>query len=106
MRLAPLGLFVVKNESRSVVSLFATLQARILEWGSLFLLQGIFPTQGSNPGLLHCRPILYQLSHKRSCLWLGLSERWIKDGQGQIPEGVVSPDKMLAAVSPWAVGFK
>ena len=29
-------------------------------------LQGIFPTQGSNPGLLHCRWILYQLSHKGS----------------------------------------
>ena len=27
--------------------------------GSLSLLQGIFPTQGSNPGLLHCRQILY-----------------------------------------------
>ena len=26
--------------------------------GSLSLLQGIFPTQGSNPGLLHCRRIL------------------------------------------------
>ena len=32
--------------------------------GSLSLSQGIFPTQGSNPGLLHCRQILYQLSHK------------------------------------------
>ena len=32
--------------------------------GSLSILQGIFPTQGSNPGLLHCRRILYQLSHK------------------------------------------
>ena len=32
--------------------------------GSLSLLQGIFPTQGSNPGLLHCRWILYKLSHK------------------------------------------
>ena len=31
---------------------------------SLSLLQGIFPTQGLNPGLLHCRRILYQLSHK------------------------------------------
>ena len=30
------------------------------------LLQGIFPTQGSNPGLLHCRQILYQLSYVRS----------------------------------------
>ena len=33
---------------------------------SLSLLQGIFPTQGSNPGLPHCRPILYQLSHQGS----------------------------------------
>ena len=30
------------------------------------LLQGIFPTQESNPGLLRCRQILYQLSHKGS----------------------------------------
>ena len=34
--------------------------------GSLSLLQGIFPTQGSNPGVPHCRWILYQLSHKKS----------------------------------------
>ena len=34
--------------------------------GCLSLLQGIFPTQGSNPGLLHCRWILYQLSHEGS----------------------------------------
>ena len=38
--------------------------------GSLSLLQGIFPTQGSNPDLPHCRQILYQLSHKRSSLLL------------------------------------
>ena len=31
--------------------------------GSLSLLQGVFPTQGLKPGLLHCRRILYQLSH-------------------------------------------
>ena len=30
------------------------------------LFQAIFPTQGSNPGLLHCRQILYQLSHQGS----------------------------------------
>ena len=30
------------------------------------LLQGIFSTQGSNPGLLHCRWILYHLSHQAS----------------------------------------
>ena len=34
--------------------------------GSRSLLQGIFPTQGSNPGLLHCRQILYHLSHQES----------------------------------------
>ena len=34
--------------------------------GDLSLLQGIFPTQGSNPGLPHCRCILYQLSHQGS----------------------------------------
>ena len=34
--------------------------------GSLSLLQGIFPTQGSNPGLPHCRWILYQLCHNGS----------------------------------------
>ena len=32
--------------------------------GSLSLLQGIFLTQGSNPGLLHYRQILYHLSHQ------------------------------------------
>ena len=39
------------------------------------LLQGIFPTQGSNPGLLHCRQILYHLSHQRSPMaqWLNIS---------------------------------
>ena len=34
--------------------------------GSLSLLQGIFPTQGLNPGLPHCRQILCQLSHQGS----------------------------------------
>ena len=32
--------------------------------GCHFLLQGIFPTQGSNPGLPHCRQLLYHLSHQ------------------------------------------
>ena len=34
--------------------------------GSWSLLQRIFPTQGWNPGFLHCRWILYQLSQKGS----------------------------------------
>ena len=41
------------------------LQAKILELG-ISLLQGIFSTQGLNPGLPHCRQILYQLSHQGS----------------------------------------
>ena len=36
------------------------------EVGSLSLLQQIFPTQGSKPGLRHCRRIISQLSHKGS----------------------------------------
>ena len=46
--------------------------------GSHSLLQRIFPTQGSNPGLPQCRRILYQLSHKGSpkcicmCVYLAL----------------------------------
>ena len=60
-------------ESRSVVSdslrshrLYSPWNAPGQNTGvsSLSLLQGIFPTHGSNLGLLHCRRILYQLSHK------------------------------------------
>ena len=40
--------------------------SRLLEWVSPSLLQGIFLTQGLNPGLPHCRRILYQLNHKGS----------------------------------------
>ena len=34
--------------------------------GCHFLLQGVFLTQGSNQGLLHCRQILYQLSQRKN----------------------------------------
>ena len=38
--------------------------------GCHFILQGIFLTQESNPGLLHCKQILYHLSHQGSpCIW-------------------------------------
>ena len=48
-------------------SVHGILQARILEWvGCHSLLQGIFPTQGLNLGFLHCRQILYCLSHQQS----------------------------------------
>ena len=37
--------------------------------GCHFLLQGIFPTQGSNPSPLHCRQIRYRLSHLGSPIY-------------------------------------
>ena len=46
-------------------SVHGILQARILEWGHA-LLQGLFPTQGWNPGLPHCRQSLSILSHQSS----------------------------------------
>ena len=55
-------------------SVHGILQARILEWvGCHSLFQGIFPTQGLNPGLLHCRQILYHLSHQGSPVFFGTS---------------------------------
>ena len=48
-------------------SVHAILQARILECVAIPFSRGIFPTQGSNPGLLNCRQILYWLSHQESC---------------------------------------
>ena len=47
-------------------SVHGILQAKILEWVCHVLLQGIFPTLGSNPALLHCRQILFCLSHQGS----------------------------------------
>ena len=41
--------------------------------GSLSLLQGIFPTRESNPGLPYCRWILYQMSHKGTLKLLRIS---------------------------------
>ena len=45
-------------------SVHGILQAKILGW--IALLQGTFPTQGLNSGLLHCRQILYCLSQQVS----------------------------------------
>ena len=73
--LLAMGLNISESESHSVVSNSLWPHGLYSPWnslaqntgvGSLSLLQGIFPTQGSNPGLPHCRRILYQLSHKGS----------------------------------------
>ena len=52
-------------------------------WSGLHaFLQGIFPTQGLNPSLSHCRRIVYYLSHqgsycKQSCGKRGVTEKWL-----------------------------
>ena len=62
--------------------------------GSLSLLQGIFPTQGSNPGPPHCRQILYQPSYQAAPTKLWQSMFW---GGVQFLKALVS----LAWILPW-----
>ena len=47
--------------------------------GCHFLLQEIFPTQGVNLGLLHCRQILYRLTHQESPFQFTPLPNWAKD---------------------------
>ena len=52
-------------------------QVRILEWVSHSILQGTFPTQGSNAGLLQCRQILYHLSYQGRPIYISASQNEI-----------------------------
>ena len=54
-----LTLFDPMDSSPPGSSVHGILQARILEWVAISFPRGIFTTQGSNPGLLHCKQILY-----------------------------------------------
>ena len=54
------------------------LQARILEWVSPSLLQGIFPTLGLKLGLPHWRKVLYHLSHQGSPWFLIAGAKYFK----------------------------
>ena len=47
-------------------SVQAISQARILEWVAIFFSRGIFPTQGLNLDLLHCKQSLYNLGQQGS----------------------------------------
>ena len=55
-------------------SVHATLQARALEWVVILFSRGIFPTQGLDLGLPHCRQILYHLSHQGNPLGRSFSK--------------------------------
>ena len=92
------GTWKLKVESLSCVWLFATPWtvaylalpsmgfSRQEYWvGCHFLLQGIFPAQRSNPGLLHCRQVLYHLSLVYNCclMWIrvyGMKTRTLSMG--------------------------
>ena len=72
-----MNIYESESESRSVVSNSSRTHGLYSPWNSpgqntgvasLSLLQGIFPTQGLNSDLLHCRQLLYQLSHKGSLM--------------------------------------
>ena len=104
----PLPSFLVKSESCSAISDSFQPHGLYSPWnspgqdtgvGNLCLLQGIFPSQGSNPGLLHCRRILYQLSHKGSPTFLvGMSKFTAKI---QVLNFVISITFLPTAVACW-----
>ena len=88
--------------------------------GCHFLLQGIFPTQGSNLGLLHCRQILYQLSytHTHIYIWASLVAQLVKNLQiclqcrrpwgflsweDPLEKGTATHSSILAWKIPWTV---
>ena len=50
-------------------SIHGFFQARSLEWVAISFSRGIFPIQGLNPALSHCRQMLYPLSHQGSQRW-------------------------------------
>ena len=73
--------------------------------GSLSLLQGVFPTQGLNPGLPHCRQNLYHLSHQvspRILEWVAypFSRGWTRWSQQKPP----SQGCVLETAPRWARG--
>ena len=89
-----------ESESHSIVSDSLLSRGLYSPWnspgqntgvGSHSLLQGIFPNQGSNPDLPHCRWIFYQLSH---------------EGVPRILEWVPSPaDLPNSGIKPGSLGF-
>ena len=82
------GILENESESHSVVSDSLQPHGLYSPWNSLdqntgvgnfSFLQGSFPTQGLNPGLPHCRWILYQLSHKGSPWLVGWEKYEIEE---------------------------
>ena len=70
--------------------------------GYYTLLQGAFPTQGSNPGLLHREQILYRLSYQGSPLYL-YSWRDVLEGNGPPNYGGLNELECISYISLWQV---
>ena len=71
----------------------------MLEWLAMPL-QGSFPTQGSNPGLLRCRQILYHVSHPETACNAG-HLGWIPGSERSPGEGNGTHSSNLAWRTPW-----
>ena len=69
--------------------------------GCHFLLQGIFSTQGSSPGFLHCRQTLYHLSHQRS-RWLP----WFVKGGLIVKVKVKSLSRVRLFATQWTIAHQ
>ena len=76
------------------------------------LLQGIFPTQGSNPGLPHCSQILYPLSHQghpRTLEWVAISFsnawKWKVKGKSLSCVRLLATPWTAAYQAPLSMGF-
>ena len=69
------------------------------------LLQGIFPTQESNPGLLHCRQILYGLSQSPIQISpesdMGETQEWLIRRKIPLPCEPVKSNKLYASKIRW-----
>ena len=94
------GTQILHSKSRSVVSDSSRPHRLYSPWNSPgqdtgvgsrhSLLWGIFPTQGSNPGLLHCRRILYKLSLQGSPNVMGQLSPWTITTEPSLP-GTLTP---------------
>ena len=102
----------VKVKSFSCARLFATpwtvactkllhpqdFQGKSIGVGCHFLLQGIFPTQELNPGLSHCRQMLYRLIHQGSQLLLGTVSKYISGAYKGFWFKFMGPEHMLPSL--------
>ena len=74
------------------------LQARILEWVAISFSKGIFPTQESNTGLLHCRKILCQMSYEAR-VKRGTWRNWGKANLARMVRRILSAEDMNQMIS-------